>query len=959
MTTKSFHGKNLTSLSGFRGVDFSSSPLDVDGHRASDMENFVSDFGILKKRNGFRQIREFSDREGNRLSVCGIFHYTADDVSHVIVHAGDRFFRLTENGYERIGASIEGLTATRSEAYMQKGRMYIVGCGDLLVYGSFDGGVSYELKRVTDKGVVYIPTTTANISSAEHAVLGDDRAIDEVNLLTPWRKNTLNGVVVKQTSETTTTGEAVEWCKIEETFYLDALVDVAEPITLRVIDTDETLVFHVGSEQGGNAFYTAEGDGAGVSRIDLSGSVVVTFDNENDVPTEPFEMSSIDGPFFKCEDGIIYLKYGNSYVKYGVYTIDGRVLTLTKTGELYASLYAMEFYVAGFVLDTRAERTLSFENGASCRFSLLDASFTFSFNRTATADRFADIAYGDGEEVFEVSFCAVIESEEGVVPYRERIGGCRFGTVFGVDGASDRLFLTGNPRMKNVEFFSQVDDYSYFPDTSTVTVGSNDAAIVGYLRLSDGTLAVFKEKKDMGEATIYYRTGRYQTYTDEDGDLDRIDAVFTTVAGNMGEAMISRFASRDFGGDKLFLSENGVFAVTLSENIVVGERYSRERSRRINARLTKEAELGEACAIVHKNKYYLALNGNVYVADARYRSTHSDNMDSAWGYEWYFLSGIPARVLAEVDGTLWFGTEDGRLCLFDDQYTDRTYTLYAAADLTASREGITVNGTIDPPPRVGDSFSTNNALYGVAYKGFCSADGMRVYCEDPALVARMAEGERVYMHGAPEGSSLENGALYEIRGIDLLEGCFSLYKDGFLVPADTAEFSLLCSLWGVELDVTEAEGSHFKVGRWGETMELVTEELTVLTGRLWHKRPVRARWVSSVTALGAPMASKNLHRLSITCEPVASGELVFGYDARLSARRMAAPGMLSPLSFETFDFSKFTFETGFASSYTARIFERGVNYLALAVESSTATGCAFNSIEVLWSYNRVLNNGLR
>jgi len=189
MTTKSFRGKNLTVFSGFRGVDFSSSPLDVDGHRASDMENFISDFGILRKRHGFEQIREFTDGKGNRLPVCGIFHYKTDEVSHVIVHAGDRFLRLTENGYERIGADIGGLTATRSEVFAQKGRLYIIGCGDFLVYGTWDEGKTYELRRMYDSEDVYIPTTSIGIGGEEGAV-----TLDDVNLLTPRRKNKLNGV---------------------------------------------------------------------------------------------------------------------------------------------------------------------------------------------------------------------------------------------------------------------------------------------------------------------------------------------------------------------------------------------------------------------------------------------------------------------------------------------------------------------------------------------------------------------------------------------------------------------------------------------------------------------------------------------------------------------------------------------------------------------------------------------
>lgn len=928
MTTKSFYGKNLTTFSGFKGVDFSSSPLDVAPHRASNMENFISDFGILKKRNGYKQMREFSDKDGNRFPVCGIFSYKIGDVSHVLVHAGDRFLRLTENGYERVGAQLTGLTATRSEAYMQKGRMYIVGCGDFLVYGTWDGGATYELRRVYNDEDTYVPMTMTNIS-ADTAPEDAAATLDDVNLLTPWRRNGLSGVVP-------TTLEGVYY-DFNHTYHLDSLVQMLSKVTLKVINTEETLVFEDVQDE---PFTDENSIRAGYRRIDALGNIYLFFDNENRVPTGGFTIVS-GGDTYTCSGGKIMR--GNS--NYGTYEIDGPLLVLS------GPFTSGNIVVNGYTVSVPIERTLSFANGARCTLNYLSSTLQL-VGAGGGSTTFSDIGYGDGGDVFEVTFCAIEAAAEGVVPYERRVTGCSFGTLFGVDGASDRLFLTGNPLLKNVEFYSYMDDFTYFPDTYTVTVGSDNIPIVGYLRLSDGTLAVFKEKRGMGDATIYYRAGYYKEYTDDDGATDRIDPVFPTVAGNMGESMISRFASTDFGGDKLFLSENGVFAVALSENITVGERYSRERSRMVNARLTREKELEEAVAVVYKNKYYLAINGNVYVADSRYRSTRSDNMDSAWGYEWWFLTGIPARVFAEIDGELWFGTRDGRLCRFDEEYSDRTYTLYRAGDLDASAARLTANSTIDPLPAVGDTFSTSCALYGVAYTGFSHVLDGRIYHEDLMVVAHMAEGERVYMD---DGKTL---APCEIRDVDLMESCFSLYKDGELVAVDSAGFSLVWPLWGVELDVVEVDGAHFKVGRFGKTLELVTREVSILTGRLWHKRAVCAKWVSAVTALGSTMVGKNLYRLSISHEPTVCGKMSFGYSTRLAAYRTVSPGVGSVFSFDTLDFSSFSFETGFASSYSVRIFERNVNYIALTVESDNDAGCAFSALEVLWNNTRLIG-GLR
>jgi len=1017
MTTKSFRGKNLTVFSGFRGVDFSSSPLDVDGHRASDMENFISDFGILRKRHGFEQIREFTDGKGNRLPVCGIFHYKTDEVSHVIVHAGDRFLRLTENGYERIGADIGGLTATRSEVFAQKGRLYIIGCGDFLVYGTWDEGKTYELRRMYDSEDVYIPTTSIGIGGEEGAV-----TLDDVNLLTPRRKNKLNGVSAIH-GDWSYSDYSIN---IDTTFNLDSRIEMLSEVTVKNIKDDKELVVFCGDETDEHAqgapFYDKDGGKVGHRHIDANTAVTMYFDNKGAMPTESFELvvevewlykrnQSVGEPMIKTENILctcienkiktVEVKNTSNKVvikeavvgSYAVDPYEGKILLQlngdgTEEGESVLALaagiakynylhshlrsYTVRFKDGGgidqeYKAPASSCQVKALEGGPLCLLDYCAGTLCFFYSgatNTSLAPDLSDITPSDdGEDVLEVTFYAHEEEEEGVVPYSERIKGCRFGTLFGVDGATDRLFLAGNPRLKNTEFFSEMDDYSYFPDVYTATVGSPDVAIVGYQRLADSTLAVFKEKQDMGDATIYYRSSHYKEYVDEDGMVDRIDPVFPTVPGNIGEAMISRIASRDFGGDRLFLSENGVFAVVLSENITVGERYSRERSRMVNARLTREKDLSEAVSIVYKNKYYLAVNGNVYVADSRYRSTRSDNLDGAWNYEWYFLTDVPARVLAEIEGELWFGTEDGRLCRFDEQYSDRTYTLYEPGDIALSDHKIKVNTTVSPAPRAGDGFITTSPLYAVAYEGFSEVKDGYVYHADRSALANMAEGEKVYLELSSGASSeaLNNGALYEMRDIDLMEGRFSLYLNGKRVTADTASFYLIRPLKGIMLDVVGAEAGSLSLGLYGKELKLVSKSddpLKELVGKLVHRRAVVARWISPVTGLGTAMAGKTLHRLSITCEPTVRGKLTFGYDARLSALRKQAQGGAAVFSLDSLDFSSFSFETGFASSYSVRVFERNVNYLALVVESDTDTACAFNRLEIYWNYRR-LNGGLR
>jgi hypothetical protein len=63
------------------------------------------------------------------------------------------------------------------------------------------------------------------------------------------------------------------------------------------------------------------------------------------------------------------------------------------------------------------------------------------------------------------------------------------------------------------------------------------------------------------------------------------------------------------------------------------------------------------------------INGECYVADAAQKS-YTGNKTGTFEYEWYYWTNIPAEVAAEIEGVLYFGTADGRLCRFNDDITD-------------------------------------------------------------------------------------------------------------------------------------------------------------------------------------------------------------------------------------------------------------------------------------------------
>ena len=222
--------------------------------------------------------------------------------------------------------------------------------------------------------------------------------------------------------------------------------------------------------------------------------------------------------------------------------------------------------------------------------------------------------------------------------FADRINNSEFGVMFGVNGNPDRLFVAGNDKYPNIDFYSEMDNLTYFGSENNSSIGSSESKIVGYSRLGDGTLATHKELVN-GEASIYYRTGTYNTEYNEDGSLEKVMSYFPIKAGTIGEAMISKYANANLSGDKLYLSRNGVFGIVMSSNISSTERYSKERSQYIKSKLIKHTNLENAVAISYRNRYYLAVDDVCYVADARITSQNTSDTDS-FNYEWSSVHGI-------------------------------------------------------------------------------------------------------------------------------------------------------------------------------------------------------------------------------------------------------------------------------------------------------------------------------
>ncbi len=230
-------------------------------------------------------------------------------------------------------------------------------------------------------------------------------------------------------------------------------------------------------------------------------------------------------------------------------------------------------------------------------------------------------------------------------------------TAYGTPGTGLRLFVTGSPAHKNRDYWSAADDPTYFSDLSYSVLGQDDGRILGYSLLGD-SLAAHKSGQDGG---VWVRRGSMQTEKDALGN-EKHTMVFATGGVITGYGAVAKDSFAVLGDEPLFLTAQGVFALTASD--LTGSRYQQRRSYFIDPALTAEQELAGARAVVWRDFYLLALNGRVYCLDGLQKSYTAAAPKSAYQYECYLLENVPAACLWVWDGVLYFGTVDGRVCRF-------------------------------------------------------------------------------------------------------------------------------------------------------------------------------------------------------------------------------------------------------------------------------------------------------
>lgn len=260
-----------------------------------------------------------------------------------------------------------------------------------------------------------------------------------------------------------------------------------------------------------------------------------------------------------------------------------------------------------------------------------------------------------GEDNIKITAYRTVEG------YADRINKCTFGALFGVNGALDRLFLSGNPDYINYDWYSGQYDPTYFTDTSYSMLGSSSSAVVGYSIISN-YLAAHKDFMERDQNIILRQ-----------GDLVDSEPSFRIVNTLQGAGAIAPFSFAYLQTEPLFLTKQGVYAVTAQD--ITGEKYAQNRSYFLDGKLLEEQNLDDAFGFVYKDMYWLCLNDVAYILDGLQPvQTDKSKPYATRQYVGFYRDNLPARIMWEQDNVLYFGTSDGRVCQFHtDKYSLDSY----------------------------------------------------------------------------------------------------------------------------------------------------------------------------------------------------------------------------------------------------------------------------------------------
>lgn len=674
--------KSVYQINEFKGVDFSNSPANIDDNKSPNAINMIRDVpDKVRKRMGYETIMRFDNLIVSTATSSGIF--TVGDDKSVEIDGTN----LIDIGYDEEGNPISPVNTLELMASLSlsKGKTYIL-----------SSGKEYEPSE-TSRAFISL------VSNSEEVACGYDiEYTPEDNITVTVNLKFVGGIDV-----ITVYPQIYKGGFIPDT-YIPGFSGSHNINGVHFRREDESEIYHVGTNmfKDGEVIYTGANDNISHSwqfntnLYIMDGKAMLKYDGEtlglcsdgSYIPTITISKNPSGG--------------GEEYEAINLLQ-PGFIELFTVTEETKT---ATQFCLTFGDLDDTTVQAWTLNSSGNWVEKIENTDFTV--NRTTGVVTFTT---APGKTPLNGEDNVKIQAYRTVEGYADRINKCQFGTRFGVNGAFDRLFVSGNPDFPNSDWYSEQWDCTYFPDTGYSLLGSSRSAVVGYSIISN-YLAAHKDEMEQ-DLSIVLR----------EGDLVDDKPSFKIINTLQGAGAIATNSFAYLCTEPLFLTRSGLYAVTAQD--ITGEKYAQSRSFYLNGKLTSEKfeDLQKSVACIFNDMYLLSVDHDrLYVLDGL-QPIRTDKSEpySTRQYVAFYCDNLPINYMWERENRLFFGTTEGKVCrFFNDKNNIHSY----------NDDGEAIHCQWETPDIDGQLFYKNKSLRYIALRvGAAIATSVEIWVMDRGI----------------------------------------------------------------------------------------------------------------------------------------------------------------------------------------------------------------------------------